>query len=138
VNGRSVRTVSPIGSTLQQRYQILEQLGRDGAVTTYLAIDLQLPGNLQLKCAIHRYQQLDTTEPDWKQAVESAQALYELSRRVERLPIVYSYFVEDRSFYVVREFVVGVPLAQELLGDRVWTQSQLVKLIRSIARSRKL
>ena len=124
--------MSPIGSTLQQRYQILEQLGRDGAVTTFLAIDLQLPGNLQLKCAIHRYQQLDTPEPDWKQAVDAAQALYELSRRVERLPIVYSYFVEERSFYVVREFVVGVPLAQELAVEREWSQSQLVMLLANL------
>jgi tetratricopeptide (TPR) repeat protein len=124
--------VNSIGSTLGQRYQILEQLGRDGAVTTFLAIDLQLPGNLQLKCAIHRYQQLDTTEPDWKPAIDSAQVLYELSRRVDRLPIVYSYFVEDRSFYVVREFIVGVPLAQELSVDREWTQSQVVMLLASL------
>jgi tetratricopeptide (TPR) repeat protein len=124
--------VNPIGSTLQQRYQILEQLGRDGAVTTFLAIDLQLPGNLQLKCAIHRYQQLDTTEPDWRAALDSAQTLYELSRRVDRLPIVYSYFVEDGSFYIVREFIVGVPLARELSLDREWTQSQVVMLLANL------
>jgi tetratricopeptide (TPR) repeat protein len=125
--------VNPIGSTLQQRYQILEQLGGDGAVTTYLAIDLQLPGNLQLKCAIHRYQLPDATaDPDWQKTIGSAQALYELSRRVDRLPIVYSYFVEEGSFYIVREFVIGVPLAQELAVDRVWTQSQLVMLLANL------
>ncbi len=127
--------MNPIGSTLQQRYQILEQLGHDRAITTYLAIDLQLPGNLQLKCVIHRYQLLDATADaatDWQPAVNAAQALYELSRRVDRLPTVYSYFVEASAFYVVREFVVGVPLAQELAAERVWTQSQLVMLLANL------
>jgi tetratricopeptide (TPR) repeat protein len=124
--------VNPIGSTLQQRYQILEQLGHDGEITTYLAIDLQIPGNLQLKCAIHCYQIADAnSDPDWELAVSSAQTLYELSRRADRLPIVYSYFVEDRSFYIVREFVVGVPLAQEL-SARAWTQSQVVMLLANL------
>ena len=124
--------MNPIGSTLQQRYQILEQLGGDGAVTTYLAIDLQIPGNLQLKCVIHRYQLPATAEANWQPVVNSAQALYEWSRRVDRLPIVYSYFVEDRAFYIVREFVVGVPLAQERSADRVWTQSQIVMLLANL------
>lgn len=122
-----------IGSTLKQRYQILEQLGHDRSVTTYLAIDLQPPGNTQLKCAIHRYQLPDPTPQnhDWKQAINSAQTLDKLSRRVDRLPIVYSYFVEDRSFYLVREFVIGVPLSQELAA-REWTQSQVVMLLANL------
>jgi tetratricopeptide (TPR) repeat protein len=123
--------VNPIGSTLQQRYQILEQLGQNGAVTTYLAIDLQIPGNLQLKCAIHRYDVANPTpdSSDWYLAVLSAQSLYALSRQVDRLPIVYSYFAEGDAFYLVREFVAGVPLAAELLVDRSWSQSQVVMLL---------
>jgi tetratricopeptide (TPR) repeat protein len=134
--------VNPIGSTLQQRYQILEQLGHNGSVTTYLAIDLQVPGNLQLKCAVHQYQLPDANSesPDWKQAISQAQNLYDLSRKVERLPIIYSYFAQDRFFYIVREFVAGTPLSQELAvggnGDRssheelpAWTQSQVVMLL---------
>jgi tetratricopeptide (TPR) repeat protein len=122
--------VNPIGSTLQQRYQILEQLGHNGSVATYLAIDTQLPGNLQLKCAVHSYPLADLTpdSPDWQAAINTAQRLYEVSRRVDRLPIVYSYFVEGRSFYIVREFIEGVCLAQEL-STRTWTQSQVVMLL---------
>jgi tetratricopeptide (TPR) repeat protein len=123
--------VNPIGSTLQQRYQILEQLGHNGLVTTYLALDLQVPGNLQLKCAIHRYKLIDATpeSPEWNRAITSAQHLYELSRRVDRLPTVYGYFALDLDFYIVREFVAGTPLALELVNDRPWTQSQVVMLL---------
>ncbi|AFY95178.1 tetratricopeptide repeat protein [Chamaesiphon minutus] len=131
VSSESVRIVNPIGSTLQQRYQILEQLGHSGSVTTYLAVDLQVPGNLQLKCAIHRYELPDATpdRPELQLAISSAQTLYDLSRKVDRVAIVYSYFAEDGAFYIVREFVAGVPLTQELVVDRPWTQSQVIMLL---------
>jgi tetratricopeptide (TPR) repeat protein len=131
VSSGSVRIVNPIGSTLQQRYQILEQLGQTGSVTTYLAIDLQIPGNLQLKCVIHRHELLDSTpdSPDWYRAALSAQSLYTLTRHIDQLPTVYSYFAEGTAFYVVREFVAGISLAQELLPNRPWNQSQVVMLL---------
>lgn len=122
--------MNPIGSTLQERYQILERLGHNGSVTTYLAIDVQIPGNLQLKCAVHSYPLADPTpdSADWKKAIDSAQRLYDVSRCVDRLPIVYSYFVEDRCLYIVREFIQGVPLSSELAA-RSWSQSQIVMLL---------
>jgi tetratricopeptide (TPR) repeat protein len=123
--------VNPIGSILQERYQILEQLGQSGSVTTYLAIDLHLPGNLQLKCAIHRYELADPRpdSADWYRAVLSAQSLYALTRQVDQLPTIYSYFAQGQAFYLVREFVAGIPLAQELSVDRQWNQSQVVMLL---------
>jgi tetratricopeptide (TPR) repeat protein len=130
-DGGGVRAVNPIGSTLQQRYRILEQLGSDGLVTTYIAIDLQVPGNLQLKCALQQYRLADGT-PDsytWERAALSAQLIYELSRQVDQLPTVYGYFAEGDSLYLVREFILGCPLAQELLADRPWSASRVVMLL---------
>ena len=134
--------MNPIGSTLGQRYQILEQLGQHGSVTTFLAIDLQVPGNLQLKCVIHRYELTAPSpdSPDWDRATLSAQSLYALSRQVnspqerlcQRLPMVYGYFAQERAFYIVREFIAGVPLAQELASARSWTQSQVVRLLKDL------
>jgi tetratricopeptide (TPR) repeat protein len=131
VSNGGVRTVNPIGSTLQQRYQILDRLGGNGSVATYLAIDLQVPGNLQLKCVIHRYEFAGASSDaaDLDRAVVSAQSLYELSRSIDRMPTVYSYFTEGQAFYLVREFVAGMPLASELSPDRSWTQSQVVMLL---------
>lgn len=132
--------MNPIGSTLQQRYQILEQLGQHGSVATYLAIDLQVPGNLQLKCAIHRYElpNANAQSPEWKQAIAKAQSLYDLSRKVDRLPIIYSYFAQAQFFYIVREFVAGTPLTQELASvvngnePQTWTQSQVVMFLADV------
>jgi tetratricopeptide (TPR) repeat protein len=131
ISSESLNIVNPIGSTLQQRYQILEQLGQKGSVTTYLAIDLQIPGSIQLKCTIHRYELRDSSpdSPDWYRAVLSAESLHALTRQIDRLPIVYSYFGEGDAFYLVREFVEGTTLAQELLANRQWSQSQIVMLL---------
>lgn len=124
--------MNPVGSTLQERYQILEQLGSNGAVTSYLAVDLQVPGNLQLKCVVHRYELPGTSAADtecWDRALLSAQTIARMSDSVERLPTVYGYFVEGEVFYLVREFIPGVPLAQELLPAMPWTESRLVMLL---------
>jgi tetratricopeptide (TPR) repeat protein len=131
VSGRSVSTVNPIGSTLQGRYQILERLGSNGAVTTYLASDLRVPGNLQLKCVVHRYELPDApqTSDRWERTLLSAQMLDRISDKLDRLPTVYAYFVEDEAFYLVREFIRGVPLAQELIPEQPWTESRLVMLL---------
>jgi tetratricopeptide (TPR) repeat protein len=131
IDSGGVRELHPIGSILQQRYQILEQLGSIGSVTTYLAVDLQVPGNLQLKCAVHCYR-LTGESPDahnWERAALSAQIIYELSHRVDQLPTVYGYFAEGDAFYLVREFVLGCPLVQELLTDRPWNASRVVMLL---------
>lgn len=123
--------VNPIGSTLRERYQILERLGSsDGAVTTYLATDLQVPGNLQLKCVVRRYELPNAlpTVDRWDRALLSAQMIDLVSDKLDRLPTVYAYFVEDDVFYLVREFIPGVPLAQELIPEQPWTESRLVML----------
>ena len=125
-----VPIVKIIGTMLQERYYILEQLGELGVVTTYLAVDRQLPGSLQLKCAIHRYQITAATDSDgWNRAALSAQILYELSQKVDLLPSVYAYFAEGDAFYLVREFVLGCPLSRELLPDRPWNVSRVVMLL---------
>ncbi len=134
IDSGGIRQLNPIGSILQQRYQILEQLGSAGNVTTYLAVDLQIPGNLQLKCAIHCYRLADELpeSPNLERAILSAQIVYELSHRVDQLPTVYGYFTEGDLFYLVREFVLGCPLVQELLADRPWNASRVVMLLADI------
>ncbi len=131
LDGGGVRAVHPIGSILQQRYQILEQLGSDRTVTTYVAIDLQITGNLQLKCAIQQYWLIDSASDSytWERAALSAQLLAELSREVDQLPTIYGYFAQGDAFYLVREFILGTPLAQELLADRPWSASRVVMLL---------
>jgi tetratricopeptide (TPR) repeat protein len=135
VNGGNVRKMNQIGSTLQQRYRIVEQLGKAETVTTYLAVDLQIPGNLQLKCIIHCYCFPDLAADSyyWERAALSAQIFSELSRAIDRLPTVYGYFAESEAFYIVREFISGCSLAEELFADttngEAWTPSRVVMLL---------
>ncbi len=135
VNGGNVQEMNQIGSTLQQRYRIVERLGKAGSMTTYLAVDLQIPGKLQLKCIIHCYSFPDLPADSyyWERASLSAQIFSELSRAIDRLPTIYGYFAEPGAFYIVREFISGCSLAEELFADRVngesWTPSRVVMLL---------
>jgi tetratricopeptide (TPR) repeat protein len=135
VNGGDVQKMNQIGSILQQRYRILEQLGKAGSVTTYLAVDLHIPGKLQLKCVIHCYcfPDLTTDSYYWERAALSAQIFSELSRAIDRLPTIYGYFAEPEAFYIVREFISGCTLAEEIFADSMngvsWTPSRVVMLL---------
>jgi tetratricopeptide (TPR) repeat protein len=123
-----------IGSILQQRYQIVEQLGSAGAVTTYLATDLQVPGNLQLRCVIHCYRLPEVPEDSylWHHVTLCAQIFYDLSETIEQIPTVYGYFSEGEAFYLVREFIKGTSLDAELSADQPWSQDQVLMLLRDI------
>jgi serine/threonine protein kinase len=138
VNGGNVQKMNQIGSILQQRYRIVEQLGKAGSVTTYLAVDLHIPGNLQLKCVIHSYYFPDLAADSyyWERAALSAQIFSELSRAIDRLPTIYGYFAEPDAFYIVREFISGCSLAEELFADikngQAWTPSRVVMLLADV------
>ncbi len=135
VNGGDIQEINQIGAILQQRYRIVEQLGKAGSVTTYIAVDIQMPGKLQLKCIIHRYcfPDLPTDSYYWERAALSAQIFGELSRAIDRLPTIYGYFAEPEAFYIVREFISGCSLAEELFADNMngesWSPSRIVMLL---------
>jgi tetratricopeptide (TPR) repeat protein len=135
VNGGGVQQMNQIGSTLQQRYRILEQIGHTRSVTTYLAVDLQLPEDLQAKCIIdcYHFPNLAADSYYWERAARSAQMFMELSHEIDRVPTIYSYFAESEAFYIVREFISGRSLSAELLADSAigepWTPSRLIVLL---------
>ncbi len=135
VDSGDVQQMNQIGSTLQQRYRILEQIGNTRSVTTYLAVDLQLPEDLQAKCTIdcYHFPNLSADSYYWERAARSAQVFMELSHEIDRVPTIYSYFSEPEAFYIVREFISGCSLAAELLADSAigesWSPSRLIMLL---------
>ncbi len=138
VNSGDVQQMNQIGSTLQQRYRILEQIGSSRSLTTYLAVDIHLPKDLQLKCTIdcYHFPNLSADSYYWEQAARSAQVFMELSHEIDRVPTIYTYFAEPEAFYVVRELISGHSLSEELLADReigkCWSPSRLIGLLADV------
>jgi tetratricopeptide (TPR) repeat protein len=123
-----------IGSILQQRYQIVEQLGSADTVTTYLATDLQVPGNLQLRCVIHRYGLPEVSADSYlgHHVALCAQIFYDHSGKIDQIPAVYGYFAEGEAFYLVREFITGQSLAAELATAESWSQDRVLMFLADI------
>lgn len=100
---------------MRDRYQGVKSLGQGGFGTTFLAIDMSLPGNPP--CVIKQLRP-STNDP---QVFQMAKELFE--REAETLgkignhpqvPRLLDYFEYHKHFYLVQEYVKGNNLQQEI------------------------
>jgi serine/threonine protein kinase len=121
------------GKTLRGRYQIIRQLGSGGFSTTFVAKDLDLPG--QPLCVVKQLKSKDS-EPSILQTIRrlfdtEAQVLYRLGKH-EQIPQLYAHFAENQEFYLVQEYVEGEDLAQQLFSEKKWNESQVITFLRDV------
>jgi serine/threonine protein kinase len=106
------------GYLLRNRYRIEKALAAGGFGETYLAIDLDYPGQPQVvvKHLKPAAQDPDTLKIAARLFEAEAKALAEMGRESDRLPTLYAYFQEQGQFYLVQEFIAGRTLTAELAG----------------------
>jgi serine/threonine protein kinase len=104
------------GRAIGGRYEIIEQLGKGGFGTTFLAKDRHLPGNSF--CVV---KQLKPQARD-AQALEAAKRLFETEAEVldclgthPQIPRLFAYFTEDNEFYLVQEYIKGESFSKKLV-----------------------
>ncbi|MFB2933878.1 tetratricopeptide repeat protein [Aerosakkonemataceae cyanobacterium BLCC-F154] len=122
-----------LGKTLRGRYQIIRQLGSGGFSTTFVAKDLDLPG--QPLCVVKQLKSKDS-DPSILQTVRrlfntEAQVLYRLGKH-EQIPQLYAHFEENQEFYLVQEYIEGEDFAQELLTGKTLNESQLIVFLQDV------
>ena len=122
------------GDILAKRYKIIDKLGCGGFAITYTAQDIQNPRNppcvikeipfpksensLVLERARNRFQR-------------EANALHILGKD-SRIPELFDRFEENENFYLVQEFIEGIPLNQELIQGQQWKEADVIALLREI------
>jgi serine/threonine-protein kinase len=103
-----------ITTVLNNRYQILEILGRGGFGETYLAIDTHMPS--ARKCVIKQLKPAVQSPqiPNWlkERFQREAAILEELGENNPQIPRLYAYFTQDGHFFLVQEWVEGLTLSQ--------------------------
>ncbi len=112
------------GQVLRGRYQIAKLLGVGGFGETYIAKDLQRPGQplcvvKQLKLGKRSSRRVTLMRRLFK--VE-AEALEKLGNH-DQIPRLLAYFEEFEEFYLVQELIVGTPLNHDLKQGQLTAQA---------------
>ncbi len=122
------------GSIIGNRYQIIQKLGRKEMSKTYLAKDLQATGDA--RCAVEQLEPTWKNEANWqaiKQHFINEVAILERLGDHPQIPRFYRYFIEKKQFYLVREYIDGDNLAQEV-ERKVFDEADTVYLIQDTLR----
>ncbi len=125
-----------IGVTLRNRYKIFQYLGGGGFGDTYLANDLDLPG--QPLCVV-KHLKLKNPNPDFltlakKLFDREAQILYQLGKQHPQIPQLFAHFPENGEFYLVQEYIDGHDLikAKEIIPGSPKSESEVLRLVKEI------
>jgi serine/threonine-protein kinase len=133
--GTLSRETSPlIRKTLKNRFKIVKLLARGGSGDTYLAIDLDLPG--QPHCVVkHFYPKHPhpAVVPIAKNLFDrEAESLYQLGNKHKQIPTLFAHFHEDGDFYLVQEFIDGCDLTQEIIPGIPLSEDAVFNLLKDI------
>ncbi len=116
---------------LRGRYQIVKELGSGGFGNTYLAQDLDLPGNPY--CVVKHLKPQDPSCFHIAKRLfeKEAETLYRLGDH-HQIPRLFAHFQERGEFYLVQEFVEGQDLTQEIIPGKPWSETETRKLLKEI------
>jgi serine/threonine protein kinase len=122
-----------IGDLLQQRYQIVNFLGKGGQGHTYLAIDKHRPGNP--KCVVKHLKPF-FNDP---QFLETAKRLFQSEAEImgklanyTHIPQLFAYFEQNKEFFLVQEFIDGDDLSKEISNGKILDENYVVNLLKGI------
>ncbi|MEL7418727.1 MAG: tetratricopeptide repeat protein [Cyanobacteria bacterium J06555_3] len=117
------------GSIIDDRYQIIQQLGRSERERTYLAKDLQATNDG--KCIVKQLNFDSENEINWqiiRQYLLNEIAILQRLGDHPQIPQLYNHFVLEQRLYLVREYINGDNLEQEV-EQKKFDEAKAISLI---------
>lgn len=114
---------------LRRRYEIIQQLGGGGFAITYLAKDLDRPG--QPQCVVKQLRPNQTNRKVLEFFEKEAEILERLGEHPQ-IPRLLAHFNENQNLYIAQEFIEGHDLAHEILPGKQLSESYVIKLLQDV------
>ncbi len=122
-----------LGKKLGGRYQIIQNLGEGAFGVTFVAEDMQRPGNPQ--CVVKQFQPKNTDPHTLREArrlFDNEAKMLERLGTHDQIPRLLAHLVENEEFYLVQEFIEGHDLSQEVILGQKLSETVVIKLLQDI------
>ncbi|MEB3339194.1 tetratricopeptide repeat protein [Okeania sp.] len=128
-----MNNMNMIGQLLDGRYRVVQVLSSGAFGQTYLAADSRRPGHpqcvvKQLRAPGNSFTIVRTAHRLFKQEAEILEKL----GRHDQIPLLLAYFEENNQFYLVEEFIPGIPLNKEIIPGKPWHEEDVIQLLLEI------
>lgn len=119
-----------IGTIIDQRYHIIQNLGEGGFGTTFLAEDTKRPGNPF--CVVKQFTPASTdpaTLTILKRLFDQEAAMLETLGKHDQIPQLLAHIEEYQEFYIVQEYIKGNDLSDELTSGQKMSEADVIQLL---------
>jgi CHASE2 domain-containing sensor protein len=132
-------TVYPLGqeltvnTLLNNRYKIIESLGSGGFSNTYLAQDIQRPGN---PVCVVKHMRPANQNSEYisvlRRLFNNEAYILETLGKHPQIPYLLAFFEENQQFYLVQEFIDGHPLSDELAPGVPRSRAEVMNILKEV------
>ncbi|XWK86073.1 MAG: serine/threonine-protein kinase [Phormidium sp.] len=128
-----LQPLTKIGQTLLEQYKIIRYLGGGIFGHTYLAKNQRRPYDPD--CIIKQLKPRSTAPSTLRKAQRCFDTEVRVLERLghhDQIPRLLDHFQENQEFYLVREFIEGEDLCQEITADKRLSEAQVKILLQDV------